>query len=47
MTQEHRWSHLDYITSGLILLFFGDGGFLVLGSEHRDSCMLNMSARLK
>lgn len=43
----HRWSHLDYITSGLILLFFGGGGFLVLRSECRDSCMLTMSACLK
>lgn len=47
MTQKHRWSHLDYITSGLILLIFGGGGGLVLGSERRDSCMLNMSAYLK
>lgn len=31
MTQRHRWSHLDYITSGLILLFFGDGGFFGAG----------------
>lgn len=48
MTQKHRWSHLDCITSGLILLFFGGGGgCLVLGSERRDSCMLNMSTYLK